>query len=199
VTNNIPHEALLEELAQEGARHDAAQPEHRWKRLNLETDTARLLQAFILSGRRRRILEIGTSNGYSALWLAHSLRRIPNAYPLISIEREEEKVVQARRNIARAGLEEWVDLRRGDATEIVGTLTGPFDAVFFDADRISAPAQLKILMPKLEDDVLLFADNALSHPQEISNYLEAVRDLPGFTSLISPVGKGLSIAHRLSR
>lgn len=69
-----------------------------------------------------------------------------------------------------------VDLRRGDATEIVGRLTGPFDAMFFDAGCISAPAQLKILMPKPEEDVLFFADNALSHPQEISIYLEAIRE-----------------------
>jgi len=61
-----------------------------------------------------------------------------------------------------------VDLRSGDATEIVAGLPGPFDYVFFDADRFSAPAQLSLLIPKLTPDVLLLADNVLSHPNEIA-------------------------------
>jgi predicted O-methyltransferase YrrM len=191
------HEQFLNELERAGAAHDAVETEHRRKRLNLETETARLLQLLILGGRRGRVLEIGTSNGYSALWLAAALRRIPDARRLITIERESEKANQARQNLAHAGLEEWVDIRVGDATEVVGGLDGPFDAVFFDADRVSAPSQLTILLPKLEADVLLLADNALSHPHEISGYLEAVENLPGFTSLIVPIGKGLHVAHRL--
>lgn len=70
----------------------------------------------------------------------------------------------------------------GDATEVVGELEGPFDGVFFDADRVSAPSQLAILLPKLEADVILLADNALSHPLEIAGYREAVENLPDFIS-----------------
>jgi predicted O-methyltransferase YrrM len=191
------YEQLLKELERAGAAHDAAETEHHRKRLNLERETAKLLQLLILSGRRRRVLEIGTSNGYSALWLAAALCRIPRSHPLITIERESEKANQARHNLACAGLEEWADIRLGDATEVVAGLEGPFDAVFFDADRVSAPSLLAILLPKLEADVILLADNALSHPQEISGYLEAVEKLHEFTSMTVPIGKGLHIAHRI--
>jgi predicted O-methyltransferase YrrM len=75
-------------------------------------------------------------------------------------------------------------------------LEGPFDCVFFDADRISAPRQLDVLMPKLQADVLLLADNVLSHPEEISGYLSAVSGLADFSSVTVPVGKGLNIAYR---
>ncbi len=190
------HGELLHHLEREGASHDAGQPEHRQKRLNLERDTARLLQLLVLSSRRKRMLEVGTSNGYSALWLADALRHVPDARPLVTIERETGKAGQARQNLRQAGLERWVEVRVGDATEIVAGLEGPFDAVFFDADRISAPAQLALLLPKLQPEVLLLADNALSHPQEIAGYLEAVSKLPAFQSMIIPVGKGLHIAHR---
>ena len=189
--------ALLRQLEEEGQAYDAAQSEHRNKRLNLEAPTARLLQLLILSARRRRVLEIGTSNGFSALWIADALRRISGAQPLITIERDPARADEARRNLARAGLQPWVDLRIGQATQIVAELPGPFDAVFFDADRITAPGQLALLLPKLEPDVLLLADNALSHPQEIAAYLEALSRLPGFVSTTVPVGKGLHIAHRL--
>ena len=145
------------------------------------------------------MLEIGTSNGCSALWLADALQRIPGAQPLITLEREVDKAEQARQNFRQAGLDQWIDVRVGSATEIVAGLAGPFDAVFFDADRVSAPEQLALLLPKLSPDSLLLADNALSHPQEIAGYLKAVGELPGFTSLIVPVGKGLHVAHRLGQ
>lgn len=187
---------ILDELAREGAAHDAQQTEHRTKRLNLEVETARLVSMLIAASQRKRVLEIGTSNGYSALWIGAALSRIPNAQPLITVEREPEKMRQAQGNFARAGLTDWVECRLGDATEIVASLSGPFDTVFFDADRISAPAQLQRLLPQLEPDVLLLADNALSHPEEISGYLDAVNSLPGFSSMVIPIGKGLHIAHR---
>ncbi len=188
---------FLKELEQEGIAHDAAQSEHQQKRLNLESPTAGLLQLLILAGRRRRVLEIGTSNGYSALWIADALRRIPGAQPLISIERDLKRADKARENLARAGLDDWVEVRVGQATEIVAELEGPFDTVFFDADRVSAPQQLSLLLPKLESDVMLLADNALSHPQEIAGYLEALDLIPGFVSTTITVGKGLHLAHRL--
>ncbi len=85
---------------------------------------------------------------------------------------------------------------QGEATAAVATLPGPFDVVFFDADRRSAPDQLALLLPKLTSDVFLLADNALSHPDEIAGYLAAVAALPAFEHVILPVGKGLSMAYR---
>ncbi len=191
-------ETVLRELEAAGPAHDAAEPERRRKRLNLERDTARLLQMLVLHGRCRRVLEIGTSNGFSALWLADALRRISGAMPLVTIEREAEKAAEARANLTRAGLGDWVDVRVGDATAIVAGLEGPFDAVFFDADRVSAPEQLRLLLPRLAPGALLLADNALSHPEEIAGYLAAVAALPGFTALTVPVGKGLHVACRVA-
>ena len=79
---------------------------------------------------------------------------------------------------------------------MVRELTGPFDLVFFDADRISAPEQLHFLLPKLAPQALLIADNALSHPQEIAGYLEALSELPGFEQRGGSSRKG--VEHCLS-
>ena len=180
---------LLTELAEAGRHHDAQEPDHSRKMLNLEPATARLL-----SSRRTRLLEIGTSNGYSTIWLAWATR--PVGGHVTSIEREAHKLALADANLRQAGLREVVDLIHGDATQVVATLAGPFDCVFFDADRKSAPSQLALLLPKLTAEVFLLADNALSHPQEIAAYLAAVQALPQFEHLIIPIGKGLSIAYR---
>ena len=115
---------------------------------------------------------------------------------MISIDRDADKQAQADANLRRARLREMVELRCGDATEIIAGLPGPFDCVFFDADRYSAPVQLTLLMPKLAPDVLLLADNVLSHPTEIAAYLRALEALPQFDRVIVPIGKGLSVAYR---
>jgi predicted O-methyltransferase YrrM len=104
----------------------------------------------------------------------------------------------AKENLERAGLLDRTELLLGDATEMVAGLKGPFDAVFFDADRISAPHQLALLLPKLSPDALLLADNAQSHPEEIAGYLAAINALSDFEHTIVPVGKGLSVAFRLA-
>ena len=191
--------AVLAELATHGQTHDAAEADRRRKLLNLEPDTARLIELLILNGRRQRILEIGTSNGYSAIWIAATLRRLGGTVPLLTLEREADKVAQARRNVERAGLGDLVRVLEGEATPLVASLEGPFDCVFFDADRISAPEQLRLLLPRLTPDALLLADNVLSHPGEIAGLLAAVEKLPDFRSTVVSVGKGLLVACRAAQ
>ncbi len=185
---------LLAELAAAGLAHDAAQAEHRCRRLNLEPETASLLAILVRSSRRTRVLEVGTSNGYSTIWLAWAVRDAGGR--VTSIERDAGKRAEAAENLRRSGLLDVVELVPGDATVAVATLDGPFDCVFFDADRTSAPAQLRLLLPRLARDVLLLADNVLSHRDEIAGYLAAVEALPGFERVVVPIGKGLSVAHR---
>ena len=186
--------ALLGRLEGEGARYDAGEASHARRRLNLERPTAELVALLVRVHGARRVLEIGTSNGVSALWIADALRDAGGR--LVTVERDAEKSAQAGANLREAGLEAFVELRVGDATAVVRELAGPFDAVFFDADRWSAPEQLAILLPKLSARALLMADNALSHPEEIAGYLAAVGRREGFRHAVVPVGKGLSVAFR---
>jgi predicted O-methyltransferase YrrM len=200
---------LLRELEAHGREHDARETEHSRKLLNLEPGTAQLLSILLRGTGATRVLEIGTSNGYSTIWLAwalaESLRALQAAHAtgdgtldgsLISIERKPEKQALARENLQRAGLAECADLRLGDATAVIKRLPGPFDFVFFDGDRVSAPAQLRLLLPKLSARALVLHDNALSHPQEIAAYLAMMEGLAEFQHTVVPVGKGLSVAYR---
>jgi predicted O-methyltransferase YrrM len=188
---------MLKELEDHAATHDAAETEHSRKLLNLEPDTAQLVSILARSSGARRLLEIGTSNGYSTIWLAASIGA--KGGRVTSIDRSQEKQALARENLSKAGLLEYVDLRCGDATEVVQTLPGPFDFVFFDADRKSAPDQLTLLLPKLAPVALILADNVLSHPAEIADYLAVVNSLKRLQHVVVPVGKGLSIAFADSR
>ena len=185
---------LLTELYAAGQLNDAREQERSKKMLNLEPDTAQFVHILIRSSRRTRLLEIGTSNGYSTIWLAWAARATGGH--ITSIDRNADKQAQADANLRHAGLRERVDLLCGDATEIVASLPGPFDCVFFDADRLSAPTQLALLVPKLAPDALILADNVLSHPDEIAGYLAALEALSEFDRVIVPIGKGLSVAYR---
>ena len=188
-------EELLSQMERFGVENDEREIDRKRKMLNLEPATAELLHILVRATHRHSILEIGTSNGYSTIWLAHAMRAGTNGR-LVSIERNHAKLEMARENLQRAGLLNSVTLLEGEASETVKTLEGPFDCVFFDADRISAPKQLEILMPKLQSDLLLLADNVLSHPEEVADYLSAVSRLADFSSVTVPVGKGLNIAYR---
>lgn len=191
--NDTERYAFLAELYEIGRQHDAHEQERSKKMLNLEPDTARFLYILLRSSRRTRILEIGTSNGYSTIWLAWAASATGGH--VISIDRDAHKQVLAEANLLRAELREVVDLVCGDATQVVADLPGPFDCVFFDADRYSAPAQLNLLLPKLTPGALLLADNALSHPGEIAGYLQALEALPDVDRVVLPIGKGLSLAY----
>jgi predicted O-methyltransferase YrrM len=187
---------VLEEIERFGRSHDLVQADRQHKMLNLERPTAELIHILLLSSARKRVLEIGTSNGFSAIVIGATLQSIEGAVPLTTIESDPLKATGARTNIQHANLGFIVQVIQGSATEVVNELDGPFDCVFFDADRVSAPEQLRILLPKLEPNVLLLADNVLSHPKEMEAYVEAVAGLPGFVATTVPVGKGLHIAYR---
>ena len=185
---------LLQEIEEHGRENDARATERPRKMLNLEPASAQLLSILVRASGVTRAVEIGTSNAYSTIWLAWSLA--PAGGRIVSIDRNPDKHALARENLRRADLFDRVELRTGDASEIARQLTGPFDLVFLDADRRSFPEQIQILLPKLAQKVLVVADNVLSHPEEIAEYLNLVSGLADFQHTIVPVGKGLSIAYR---
>src|SRR4051812_42318920 len=174
--------SLLDEIHASGRAHDASEAEHASRILNLEPETAHLISLLARSGRRTRLLEVGTSNGYSTLWLAWSMSETGGR--VVSIERSEAKRSLAAENLDRAGLARFVDLQLGEADEVIDRLDGPFDLVFFDADRVSAAGQLRRLLPRLTPDALVLADNILSHPDQVAGYLSALEELGEFDSLV---------------
>jgi predicted O-methyltransferase YrrM len=184
---------LLQRLEAEGLRHDSAETEHSRKMLNLEPATAEVVAILLRIAGTRNVLEIGTSNGYSTVWIAATIG--PLGGRVTSIDKDPQKHALARENLAAVDLLRYVDLRLGDATEIAARLTGPFDCLFFDADRVSAPKQLELLLPKLSLPGLLLADNAISHPDQIAGYIARIGEMERISHTIIPVGKGLSVAH----
>ena len=187
--------ALLDDLWQAGDDNDARETERPRRMLNITPDTGRLLWILVRALRATRILEVGTSNAYSTIWLADAARATGGR--VVTLERDPNKVRLARENLGRAGVAEWVDVREGPAAESLAALPGPFDLVFLDADRSSYRAYLELAVPRLVPGGLLVADNVVSHRSELEDFLARVKAHPELMSVTVPVGKGEEIAFKL--
>jgi predicted O-methyltransferase YrrM len=188
--------ALLDELARFGEANDARESERAKRMLNITPDTGRLLSILIRASRATRLLEVGTSNGYSTIWLADAARETGGQ--VITLELNPAKARLARENLARAGVAGRVEILEGRAADLVSTLPGPFDFVFLDADRPNYLTYLELLVPKLAPRGLLVADNVTSHAHELGDYLARVKSHPALFSVTVPIGKGEEISLKLA-
>ena len=187
--------AWLDELARLGDDNDARETARPKRMLNITPDTGRLLWILIRSTRATRILEVGTSNAYSTLWLADAARATGGR--VTTLEADAGKIELARENLRRGGCADLVEIVAGRAAETLSRLTGPFDFVFLDADRASYLTYLELVVPRVVPGGLIVADNVTSHAEELEGYLARVKSHPSLFSVTVPVGKGEEISYKL--
>jgi predicted O-methyltransferase YrrM len=185
---NAARRAFLDELYAHGREHDAARADRLERLRNVEPETAELLGVLVRALGARRVLEIGTSNGYSTIWLADAVQATGGA--VLSLEIEAERTGQARSNLTRAGVE--AELRTQDAGEALrGFADQSWELIFLDAERPAYvgywPDLLRVLVPR----GLLVVDNALSHAKELVDFSELVYGAEGVTSTLLTVGAGV--------
>jgi caffeoyl-CoA O-methyltransferase len=127
--------------------------------ISISADTGRLLQVLLLAVGARRVLEVGTLGGYSAIWIA---RALPADGSLISLELETKHAEFVTRYVRRAGLAEKVEIRVGRALDLLASLDGEqFDAIFLDADKEPLPTYFEWGLRLVRRGGLIIADNAL--------------------------------------
>ena len=158
------------------------------------------LQFLIKATRTKSILELGTSHGYSAIWMGLGLEETGGR--LTTIEIDKTRYELARKNVMEAGLSQRVTCMLGDAHQEVMKLEGPFDFVFLDADKEGQVDYFNKLYPKkLAPGGILAAHNAIQQASSMKDYLERVRRNPDFdTVLVSATmqdGFSLSYRHRI--
>jgi predicted O-methyltransferase YrrM len=143
------------------------------------------------------VLEIGGSRGYSTLWLGAGVRYLGGR--VVSIESDPAKCEARRRNVADAGLEEWVELVDGDAFEILPTLSEAFDVVFIDAEKDDYERLFQLARDKVEPGAVFVADNVLSHEDTLGAYSRARQEDPTLVSVTVPLDRGLELSAVLTR
>jgi predicted O-methyltransferase YrrM len=189
-------EALLDDLHREGVEHDAPLADRTRRRRNLEPDSARLLHLLVLAIGAGRVLELGTSNGYSTIWLAAAVAA--NEGAMVSVDLDQGRLEEARENVARAGFGEAVDLRLEDAGDALsGSEPESWDLVFLDAERPAYPAYWSDLVRVLPPGGLLVVDNVISHADEVADFRTLVTADRRVTEALVPTGAGVLLVTRL--
>ncbi len=150
---------------------------------NVPRTDGQFLNMLVKISRSRHVLEVGTSNGYSAIWICLALEETDGH--LTTIEIDPERVKLAKENLKRAGLDHRVTFLEGDAHKIVPTLEGPFDFVFLDADKGREQDYFGYLYPKkLLPGALILVHNAIRMRRAMQRYLDMISAHPEFDTLM---------------
>ena len=174
----------------------------------IKRETGALLKTMVALKQPRAILEVGTAVGYSALLMAGAA---PESCKITTIEKYEPRILEAKKNFAKAEIEDRIVLLEGDAEEILQSLTGPFDFVFLDAAKGQYLHWLPVILGLLERGGVLFSDNVLQGGDVLQSrygverrdrtihgrmreYLYQIKHMEGLESAIVPIGDGVSIS-----
>ena len=169
-------------------------------------ETLEVMEQYLKEINPRRILEIGTAVGYSAMCFTEFLGENGK---IDTIEREADRVKEARENIKKVGVAEKINIYEGDAVEILPTLNDKYDAVFIDAAKGKYPFFLKEALRLINPNGIIFADNILykgyvmsdynKHKQRtavrnLREYIKEVSENPNLETEILEVGDGLAVS-----
>ncbi|MBU1992325.1 MAG: class I SAM-dependent methyltransferase [Patescibacteria group bacterium] len=171
---NKKSEALLAKLEKESKNY--------W---NIPREVAEFLYTFALSIEAETILEIGTSNGYSGIWLANACKK------LYTVESHMGRFELAKKNFEKAGVK--VEQIKGHAPEVIKPLKTKFDLAFIDATKCEYPLYLKAILPKLNKGGYVIADNIDSHRTGLVEFFKVTKPLK---TRYLPLGAGLLIIQK---
>ena len=170
-------------------------------------DTLEVVDKILTEIKPRRILEIGTAVGYSAICFSEYLQQ---GGKIDTIERDEERIVEARENIKKVEVQDKINIFAGDAVEILPTLNEKYDVVFIDAAKGKYPFFLKEALRMINENGVILADNILykgyvmsdynKHKQRtavrnLREYIKEVTENPNIETEILEVGDGLAVSR----
>lgn len=188
-------QAYLDDLYRQSREYDERQSDRldRWR--NVEPDSARLLAVLVRALAPRRLLELGTSNAYSTIWLADAARAVGGS--LTTVEVDPDRARTGRENLRRAGVEGLVEIRVEDAGEVLaGSADGDWDFIFLDAERPAYAGYWPDLTRVLSPRGLLAVDNVRSHAEEVAEFRALVAADPRALEALAPTGAGVLLIVR---
>lgn len=165
--------------------------------LSVGREVGQFLNTLIKGARAKTILEIGTSYGYSTIWMAEAAKATKGK--VFTMEIDSEKVAYAKAQIRAAGLEEYVDFRVGDALESIRQAKERFDFVLLDIWKELYLPCFDLFYPKLKDKAFIIADNMLFpeiHQKDAAKYRSAVQSSGMFDSVLLPIGTGIEVSKK---
>jgi len=182
----------IADLYDEFKQHDARQSDRLRRYRNIEAESAKLLGMLVRTQQSKQILEIGTSTGYSTLWLAEAAKSVGGKVQTLEINAFRSS--QAKKYAEEFGLESFIDFWVGDASDYLAQATESYDLILLDAERgcyVSYWNDLKRLLQFSCNTLIV--DNVISHAAEVKDFLELIKADENYMSTILPVGAGLCL------
>jgi caffeoyl-CoA O-methyltransferase len=168
--------------------------------LAITADTGIFFSILLKAIKAKRILEVGTSVGFSTLWFADALGKNRRSTKVITIEMNPLKVEQALKNFKEAGVDKVIDVRQGIALDLLNKLKGKFDFVFIDADKENIIRYFDLILPMVRIGGIIATDNML-YPDHfrpaMRKYARHVHSKPNIQSVTVPIGMGEEITIKL--
>jgi len=163
--------------------------------MNVAPSEGEFLAGLVKKVDAKRVLEIGTSNGYSGIWMASALRETGGR--LTTLEIDDGRHALAVKNFRAAGVADIVDSRLTDALQELTRIEGPFDMVFIDAWKPDYFKYLQLVLPKVRPGGVIAAHNVTSSPGPMSDFLEAIKTNPSLrTEFATPGPGGFSVSYK---
>jgi predicted O-methyltransferase YrrM len=187
--------SVLRRMEEENERDAGVGVPLEERSLQIPPSSGALLFA-LASGRPGcEVLELGGSRGYSTIWLGAAVRT--HGGHVTSLEASPAKLEASARNIADAGLEEWIDVIPGDAFTSLEGLDGPYDLVFLDAWKRDYEPLFQLVRTRLEPGAIVVADNVVDHP-DLAAYSAARQSDETLVSVTVPLDNGLEVTTVLT-
>lgn len=162
---------------------------------NMPAGDGQFLRFLVTTNRCRRALEIGTSNGLSAIWIGLGLR--DTGGKLITLEIDHEKAEEAKRNIRKVGMADIIEVIEGDAFKMIPKLEGSFDFVHLDAWKEDYKKFFDIFYPKVETGGIMAAHNAILMSNYMQDFLDAIHEDPELLSLVVQTSNdGFAVSYK---
>jgi len=188
--NSDEFERFMQELYEKFHRHDLKQADRLHRYRNIEPESGRFLSMLIRAQQSKSILEIGTSTGYSTLWLAEAARQTQAM--ITTLEVDAERVIQAKQYSTEIDLADLINFKVIDAQVYLEAEKEIFDFILLDAERDAYvsywPHLSRLLKAK---GGLLVVDNVISHAAEVEEFIALIQQDPRFIMSIVPIGAGL--------
>ncbi|WP_314913479.1 O-methyltransferase [Acinetobacter harbinensis] len=180
----------MQALYQNFTAFDAQQTDRIQRYRNVEPESALFLAMQIHIQQSKEILEIGTSTGYSTLWLAHAAQQTQGR--VTTLEIDPARTAQAQHHAQELGLDDVIDFWVGDAQKYLAKVTQQYDFIFLDAERDAYVGYWAFLQKMLNPcGGVLIVDNVISHAAQVKCFIELIENDPRFISMTLPIGAGL--------
>lgn len=192
-SNNAPAQNSADTQALERLRWMRKNEGDLW---NVNAREGAFLRDLAVKVHAKEALEIGTSNGYSSIWIGMGLRK--QGGHLLTLEIDEGRAKLARANFRAAGLDSVITLKLGDALQEVPKLRGPYDFVFIDAWKQDYVNYLNMVIPMVRPGGVIVAHNVTNLKEELGDFIRAVQTNPQLkTTIENPGPGGFSVSYKL--